>query len=431
VARLAVSRTICVPDAAILAAVFAFSACAGLGASSYCFAAFVLTKQLRYAMAAVGFFALCGGSVLQAIADTSGPTPALYDWIMTVSWLMAALAFAGASHSRTVMRVSGRLQSLLMSVLAGLLVLGFPMAVLTYALDVTVFYAFSADPARAFAAYLIETSTSIAALSLMLLALYAGCRRALVEGDRPSAATCFFLVPCAAALIARAASLERFDGWWICCEVMTVGAWLAFVVMAGVENARAQQEARDHSREMEALHEISWSLVGTRSIEELPGHLARILQERVGARIVAVYLADAGAQALRVAAVAGPDECRNSVGAVYPVLSTDRRPGFHTGHTARAFLSREMQSACDVFVDVELVPWRIIAGEEGCAVSLPMVEGGEAIGVISFYFSDRRELTPQRLRLLLTIAAAVSPSIAHARTDGAERDRVAALPKAA
>jgi len=67
-----------------------------------------------------------------------------------------------------------------------------------------------------------------------------------------------------------------------------------------------------------------------------------------------------------------------------------------------------------VFIDVEFVPWRLIAVHDGCAVSVPLLDQGDALGIVNFYFTDSVLLTRQRLRLLATIAGATTPAIKNA-----------------
>jgi len=77
------------------------------------------------------------------------------------------------------------------------------------------------------------------------------------------------------------------------------------------------------------------------------------------------------------------------------------------------------------------VPWRMIGREDGCAVSLPLVDKGEAAGVLSLYFPDRSQWSSQRLRLLTTIAAAATPAIENARVSEAPRTALRELDRAA
>jgi GAF domain-containing protein len=191
-------------------------------------------------------------------------------------------------------------------------------------------------------------------------------------------------------------------------------SWFAIISGFCIENAIMQREAQDRVQELDALHQVSWSIVGVGSLHDLLDMYARTHQEQLGVKVAAVYLADKTADCLELYAIRGPDDCPGAVGTKYPITSENRWPGFNTGHTARAFLSQEVQVANDVFVDVEFIPWRMVAADDGCAVSLPMVFRGKTIGVVNLYYEDSKLLTKQRLRLLSTIAGAAAPAIASA-----------------
>jgi len=186
------------------------------------------------------------------------------------------------------------------------------------------------------------------------------------------------------------------------------GAWAALVVGNGIENAFAHKEAQDRLDELETLHDVSWSLVGAGTVGELLDLFVSTLVNKLGARIAAVYLADEP-NWLRLAAVCGSDEA--TVGIRYPLISDRPYPGFHSGHTAKAYASRHVQIANDVFVDVEFVPWRIIAQDDGCAVSIPLVDKDRCIGVLNVYFAEATEVSATRLRLLATVAAAGTSAV--------------------
>jgi hypothetical protein len=413
--RIAFSSGVREPVPAELAAAMAFCACGSLGSASYCFATFILFRELQHALTSVGFFALCSGSVLQAVVDTIGEEPAFQDWIIAAAWLLASVAFAGAAHSSTTFRFSSRKQTFLASTLVLMLTLGFPLAVLSYAFDFTIFYGFSIFSERNLIVYISEKVVGAISFLLVLIAFKANYRRLVLRQDRISAIMCSFLVPSSFSLLFRTASVVRFDPWWTTGHLLMILAWLAFMVAAGAINALVHKEASDRLSEMETMYKISWSLVGAANILELPQRLAQMLAHELKAEIVSIYLADNTKQSLRLVAQHGPDECSDRVGIIYPLFSTNHRPGFHSGHTARAFTSGETQVADDVFIDVELVPWRMIAAHDGRAVSLPLIDKRETIGVLTLYFADREQLTPQRLKLLTIIATAVSPAIGQAR----------------
>jgi len=259
----------------------------------------------------------------------------------------------------------------------------------------------------------------VLSLALLACAVVGFARRYEAETDRIAGLLCYFLVPCILGLGLRALSDQRFDDWWFAGEALLSASWLVLAGSFCVESAFAHKEAGERLDELETLHQVSWALVGMDGIHELSSAFAGTLRERLFAKIVAVYMSDDSRQSLEVFAVSGPDDLVSTVGSKYQASSTDRRPGFHSGHTARAFNQKEVQIAHDVFVDVEFVPWRIMAGDDGCAVSVPLVDRGEAVGVVNLYYPEQSHLTPQRLQLLTTVAAATSPALKNARAQHA------------
>jgi GAF domain-containing protein len=221
------------------------------------------------------------------------------------------------------------------------------------------------------------------------------------------------------------------DEWWITSVLITSASWMVFIGGFCVENAVMLRDSQDSLQELDALHQVSWSIVGAGSLHQLLDMFAKTHCEKLGAKVAAVYLADESQEHLELYAISGPEGCCDGIGTKYSIASTDRRPGFHTGHTVKAFTTKEVQIANDVFVDVEFIPWRIIAADDGCAVSLPLVTGGKAIGVVNIYFSDCRQLTRQRLRLLDTITGSAAPAVASALAQEDTNDNVVKLDIAA
>lgn len=414
VVRLLMPAGVRMPDKGALALSFAIGGCAGFGACVYCFARFILCRELCYLLGSAAFSALGGGSALQAVADLRSHEPVLHCWIMTSAWLVSSVLFAGAAYSSSTCRRESRIEAIQQFVLGFITICAFPLAASPYAFDSNILYLLSASPKGALLGYVVDCVAGMISLVLLVFAILAYHRRFKTEGDRMAGLICYFLVPCAFGLLFRTASPERFDAWGHAGELVLLGAWLVLVAGVAVENAFAHKEATDRLQELESLHEVSWSLVGAGTLSQLLDLFVRTLVEKVGARIVAVYLADESREKLQLAAACGADELTAAVGRAYPLASESRFPGFHSGHTARAFASQETQIAEDVFIDVELVPWKVIAVDDGCAVSLPLVDQGRSTGVLDVYFSQRSHLTPQRLRLLATIAAATAPAIEHA-----------------
>jgi len=415
-AGLMLSSGIHTPSLAVLAIDFAFCCCAALSAAIYCFATFAISREARYALLAAGFSAWAGGSIAQLVVDLNGPGPAAGECIMSAALLASALAFWRAARAQSVLRVRGRKLSTLHLLAVAAAVLAFPsiVAALVMGLRMSRFagesLVYAAEPSTA------KWFIAFVSLALMVAAVLGSYRRFRAGGDRMSAINCYFLLACAVALVARASSTVRFDSWWWCGQVLLLGAWCVFTGAMAMENAVTHKEERDRVDEMEAMHHVSWSLIGARSVDELLDRLVRTLSSELSAKICCVYLVDETGESLVLLAAVGPEDYPAKIGARHKVLSADRRPGFHSGHTAKAFVSKEVAVAYDVFVDVEFVPWKQIAVDDSCAASLPLVDDSEAIGVLNVYFPDKTQLTKQKLQLLSTIAASVSPSIASARS---------------
>jgi len=70
-----------------------------------------------------------------------------------------------------------------------------------------------------------------------------------------------------------------------------------------------------------------------------------------------------------------------------------------------------------VFSDVEFLPWRTLARSNGIAVSVPLPYQGKVIGVLNIFLPEVYSIDERRMRLLETIAAAVSPAIESIKHD--------------
>jgi len=231
----------------------------------------------------------------------------------------------------------------------------------------------------------------------------------------------YFLMPCALSLTCRAIAS------WGAMDLGTMGhllgmvSWVVLAAGFGIDAAIGQAEVSDRLDELTALHQVSWSVVGARDAQEMLQVFAGTLRSKLHAAVVSVYLATNGGEGLRVAAAYGPSGPCDNVGNQYPVVSTSRFPGFHTGHSAKAFTTGEAQIVRDVFVEVELVGWRIIGRDDGCAISLPLTDQEGTLGVLALYFSDHRQLTEPRIKLLTTLASAAAPAIRSANAPTAIR----------
>ncbi|MDH7602502.1 MAG: GAF domain-containing protein [Armatimonadota bacterium] len=396
--------------AGITAFSLAFCACAALAAGTYSFAVFALTRTTRDLFASIGFIALAVSSALQVFVDSVQNAAPLDD--ETLSWgiLFAAAAFFLSRSINKSWKPSNGILSRAQLAVATATLTAFPVFQLQHAL--AILNAQYSTPEK----YGIGNLVALAAFGSFAMAALAAQYQRREEANRNYEPLDGLLPGLGVAMLARAVSFERFDVWWWSTCTIWTACWTVFLVETAIRNATAHKLAREYAMESQALHKVSWALVGVTSPMELFNVLASTVREVVGAEIVALYLADEPGEALQTVAIAGPEICLASLGTTYAVRSPDRRPGFHSGHTARAFVTKQVQTADDVFVDVELVPWRMIARDDGRAVSLPIVHNGTALGVLSVYFSDKRDATAQKVRLLETIVAAATVSIETARS---------------
>ncbi|MCL5105003.1 MAG: GAF domain-containing protein [Armatimonadetes bacterium] len=395
--------------------------CVGLGAAVYFITRFILSRELRHVLSAAAFSTLAGGIELQSLAKYHGVAAESDGWILTGAWLVSAVMFAGAAFSRTVLRGSGPMQTVGNALQVTMLVIGFPLAAIPYVVNRELVAVLADMASGSLAATMLNCLCGIVGVTLIIAALAGQYKRYQEDHDRIPAVLCIFFVPCVLALLFRTAADHRFDSLWIMSQAVSACSWLALAIGFAVANAVAQGEIQERLSELEALHDVSWSIVGAGTLRDLLDMFADALKTKLDAKIVAVYLADDTGETLEVAAARGPEGYPANIGTKYATVSANRFPGFHSGHTTKAFKTMQIQTAREVFVDVELVPWRIIATEQGAAISLPLVEQGRSIGVMSLYFGDHKQITPHRIKLLSTIAAAAAPAIENARDNEHKR----------
>ncbi len=201
--------------------------------------------------------------------------------------------------------------------------------------------------------------------------------------------------------------------WWQITGLELAGIG-ALLLGLGLANEQTHRQATEKMTELQSMQRVSWSLVGATNLEELTDALVRGMAENFGATAAAVYLAGDTDEELVIAATAGIDDPTVAVGKVCS-MRPDRRRGFHSGHTARAFASGEIQLVTDIFSDVEFLPWRTVAQADGIVVSVPLPYRNRQIGVVALYLHGVENISDAQSDLLQSIAAAVSPSIENSR----------------
>lgn len=388
----------------------ALSAIVGFGALVYYVVVFALNRRVRDVFLCAGFAAMASSGVLLAIAPPADATGAPGDRLFLIGWLYSGALVAGASYSRSCLRFASRWRSRVGHVMAAVGVVAFPVVSALCSGLPEVAERLRRFP-NEFWAPQVNSWIAFAAAVLHVLAAIGAYRFSAGRSDRSDRILSVFWFGAALGLVCRATAASTADSLWFASQIILCSAWIAAAGAFMGFSALVNNELLDRLGELEALHELSWSLVGARDSDQFLHALAETLRTKLHAEIVALYLGDLTGERLSLAASSGGGEAYAAVGTDYPVVSRDRWPGFHSGHTADAYRSGEVRTADDVFIDVEFVPWRVIARGDGRAVSLPLIEQGSTIGVLNLYYSHFSQVTPQSMSLLQTIAAALGPAI--------------------
>lgn len=260
------------------------------------------------------------------------------------------------------------------------------------------------------AGFLIDASSAVA-----LAVLVVRTRRIVVSSrDEIVVPTAYWAV---AMLLGRLFSIaDRWvDGslWWN-VSVLELAGISALLLGLGLANEAAQRSAAEKMHDLEAMQDVSWSLVGATSLSELSQALAHAMASNFNAVASAVYLSEEVEEELVVAAVSGITDKGVAPGKVCS-MRPDRRKGFHSGHTAKAFASSTIQVVPDIHSDVEFLPWRTVAQHNGVVISVPLRYRSRVIGVVNLFVAGVSDLRRSQYELLESLAAAVAPSIESAR----------------
>jgi hypothetical protein len=406
------------------------AAAIGFGAVAYYLVVFAQNRTLRELFLGCAFAGVGAGGGLQAAIGTFVQPSAHNDHILLISWGYASFLFAGAAYAQSSLRRGGFIRSVMQLTIASAAMAAFPAVLTAHAIDPILrqrlYFLGGASIVGG-----LDSILALTAAGLIAIAVVRSVKSPREDCERLDRVLINFYVACALGLVCRGEARSVTDIFWFSAQVLPVSAWLVFTAGFAAESAFAHKELLGRIHELGTLHEISWSLVGWGG-EDFLRRFIDVLREQVGAEIAAVYLADPGRHSLELAAVSGSDGEYPRLGTVYMIESENRRPGFHTGHTADAFRSCKTRTADDVFVDPEFVPWRVIARGDGRAVSLPLIEKGSAYGVLNVYFRHRKQMPRESLSLLTTIAAATGPAIKglwaqrHAEESDAESVNLAA-----
>ena len=209
-------------------------------------------------------------------------------------------------------------------------------------------------------------------------------------------------------------SAGMFDlSWWI-SHVLAVVAMLELLIDLAVEFGTSYADAQARVEHLEAVHHISSRLNNTLDLRVVLLVLASDIAGMLSARFASVMLADDAGETLGTVATHGLPESPWKSCEPQQVEGAGR-PGFFSGHSARAFIEKKVCVVEDVHTDVEFVPWRLLAMHNGYAVSVPLVYQDVALGVLNLFFDKHIPVNSERIRLFETLASAAAVAIANAQ----------------
>lgn len=258
-----------------------------------------------------------------------------------------------------------------------------------------------------------EVVIALAAISFGA-ALFAHARAFADQEDEFSRRVTWFLVLAMSANGALLASRTAYDLTWWSAHVLLIGGLLLLLIELGAEFGSSYSDARARIKHLEAVHYVSSRLMNTLDLRVVLLALVSDTASMLSARYASVMLADDAGQTLTTEVTHGLPESPLRPREPQPVEGKGR-PGFYSGHTAKAFREKRVCVVDDVYTDVEFIPWRQLAQHDGCAVSVPLVYQDIALGVLDLFFEKHVPLNDERIKLFQTLAAAAGVAIANAQ----------------
>ncbi|MDO8589076.1 MAG: GAF domain-containing protein [Armatimonadota bacterium] len=393
-----------------------FPCIAGIGVACYSWIRFASSRQFRWLLAATAFASFAvfhAAHIVSSVVAANGSYLALAaDWFDALARIAAAgLLLIAALTKRKVSAPWGlrtHAQALFCWLAAAVASV---IGVLYLAHDLHVYI--GGD--NSVTSLLATLSPYCAGAVVCTLSILVYVRRTITWHDRTSKIVCLWLFPTAMSCGVHAVSPSTSPAAWWQAHMFDLAAAAVVVIGLNIDNALSEGASTERLACLRAMHDISWSLAAAANLSSMLSAFVEVLGNATGARLVALYLLDEEGHSLRLEAVHGDEANELELGSRYG-LDPQQRPGFHSGHTARALNSRTPQVVQDVFSDVEFVPWRVVAQHDGWVVSIPLLlHRDTAVGVLNLYVEHERQIAPEKLNLLETMAGLVAPAIQNRR----------------
>ncbi|MDH7482505.1 MAG: GAF domain-containing protein [Armatimonadota bacterium] len=210
-----------------------------------------------------------------------------------------------------------------------------------------------------------------------------------------------------------ASGLDYSIMWWLAHLFRLCGFFLLVIYMAK-EFGASYSDAHARISHLEAVHYMSSSLSNTLDLRVVLLAMVSDMARMLSATYASVMLANEEGTTLTTYATYGLPEMPLNPRKPQNVEGSGR-PGFYSGHTAKAFREKRIVVVDDVFADVEFIPWRVLAASSGYAVSVPLVYQDVALGVLNLFFNKHVPLNDEKMRLFQTVASAAAVAIANAQ----------------
>lgn len=392
----------------------------GLNSSIYYVSRFFFSKDSRFLLFSISLFILALTASVQPLSTLVLHKTIDKGWYMTIGWMIFTMLlfcikkisikkyyenitpkikihFAG---NKDKTNAQTGFQAVLIGAAFLLLLCSDPVAIVGIS-----------SHSRNFISLASQDVLKFVSLIATVAILIDGYRKSKLRKKRSAFVVSIFTVECAASIGLSIISGSNVYHTLTASSLMLSFAWITLLAGIVIDAAMTHNDLHEQVDEMEALRNISNNLVGISNIRKLLDTLADTIVKNLDVKIASVYLSDSKGECLELAATAGMDSYKREIGTKYEISSQNRRPGFHTGHTVSAYRSKEITFAHDLEVDAEFVPWRIIAEDDGCAISIPLINKEENIGVLNLYFAEHNKLTHRNFKLIMTLAAAATLAI--------------------
>lgn len=330
----------------------------------------------------------------------------------------ATLIIIGAVNNRTDMKdrhCSRGLKVMLISSLSALvLILATPEFPLMLARVISVIHLDKVSTRLSADELPVIFALRVLALAAFTTALIMNIRAHMKSNDTISygISLCLLFMTASQALLLDSATRNDLS-WWL-SHVMNFIGMLVFLSKLGGEFVVSFVQAKERIEELEAMHSITSQLSQTLDLRVVLLSFTNETATMLSARFASVMLADHEGKTLSTFCTHGLPNSPLSFGCPQEVEGSGR-PGFYSGHTARAFRDKQICMVDDVYTDVEFVPWKILAENEGSVVSVPLVFQGVALGVLNLFFDKHIAVNDEKIKLLQTLGSSAAVSIANAQ----------------